>query len=167
MLLDGITYVGPPFEEDSCAVSLLPDELVELLRQINGFVLFDGGLHVRGVCQSPDWHSLSSVWEGEGALHKLYPALRPSDVPFAQDCVADQYILRDRKVHKLYGDTGELLELHLTLPEFFAAVDASPVEFLAMEPLQLHQKNGGVLLPGQVLHVYPPFAPSRQNMEFL
>jgi hypothetical protein len=78
-------------------------------------------------------------------------------VPFAQDCVADQYILRDRKVHKLYGDTGELLELHLTLPEFFAAVDASPVEFLAMEPLQLHQKNGGVLLPGHVLHVYPPF----------
>ena len=157
MQLDHVTYAGPPFEEDAAVIASLPDNLVGLLRQLNGFILFEGGLHVRGVCQSPEWHSISTALSGKGALHALYPAVLPSDVPFAQDCVADQYILRERKVHKLQAETGELVPLDLSLPEFFAAIQANPVEFLAMQPLLLHQGNGGSLAPGQVLHVYPPF----------
>ncbi|WP_374569517.1 hypothetical protein [Ideonella sp.] len=135
----------------------LPDNLVGLLRQINGFILFGGGLHVRGVCEEPEWHSIASVIAGPTALHKLYPSLQPGDVPFAQDCVADQYVLRDRKVHKLEAETGHLVALGLSLPEFFAAVQSSPIEFLTMQPLLRHQQDGGSLEPGQVLHVYPPF----------
>lgn len=157
MELDGVTFVGPPFEEGSALLTTLPDNLVGLLRQINGFILFAGGLHVRGICGSPEWHSLSSVVSGPGALHALFPALLRSDVPFAQDCVANQYVLRERVVHKLEAETGHLASLDLSLPEFFAAAQADPVEFLGMQPLLRHQRDGGILQPGQVLHAYPPF----------
>lgn len=157
MELSHVTYAGPSFEEGAAIVASLPDNLVSLLRQLNGFILFEGGLHVRGVCQSPDWHSISKVISGESALHALYPAVLQSDVPFAQNCVADQYILRERQVHKLQADTGQLVALGLSLPEFFAAIQTDPIEFLAMEPLLLHKQSGGSLAPGHVLHVYPPF----------
>jgi len=157
MELDHVTFAGPPFEEELAIVASLPDNLTSLLRQVNGFILFEGGLHVRGVCTHPEWHSLSSVLVGPRALHALYPALLPSDVPFAQDCVADQYILRERKVHKLEAETGELSFMDLSLPEFLSAVQAHPVEVLGMQPLLRHRQEGGALKPGQVLHVYPPF----------
>lgn len=57
MELDGITFMGPPFEEGSPLLVTLPGNLVGRLRQINGFILFEGGLHVRGVCADPEWHS--------------------------------------------------------------------------------------------------------------
>lgn len=158
MELDHVTFKGPPFEEREVVVAALPDNLVGLLRQINGFILFGGGLHVRGVCAVPAWHSLSSVIFGPNALHSSYPALCGSDVPFAQDCVADQYVLRDRAVHKLEAETGKLQALNLALPEFFAAMQANPVEFLGMQPLVRHQQESGPLEPGQVLHAYPPFS---------
>jgi hypothetical protein len=157
MELSNVTFIGPPFEEAPALVTALPDNLVDLLRQINGFILFEGGLHVRGICATPEWHSLASVLAGPVALHAQYPAPQASDVPFAQDCVADQYILRERVVHKLEAETGQLSSLGLALPEFFASVQTDPVEFLGMHPLLRHQQDGGALLPGQVLHVYPPF----------
>lgn len=157
MELSHVTFVGPPFEETAAVVALLPENLVGLLRQINGFILLEGALHVRGVCKTPQWHGLSSVLSGPSALHTLYPAVLPSDVPFAQDCVADQYILRQRKVFKLEAETGNLFSLGLSLPEFFSAVQDNPIEFLAMQPLVRFKQDGGSLQPGQVLHVYPPF----------
>lgn len=157
MELDHISYTGPTFEEGASVVATLPQSLVSLLRQINGFVLFSGGLHVRGVCSAPEWHSLDSVMCGQMALHHLYPVLIPSDVPFAQDCVADQFILRNDIVHKLEAETGELYSLEVGLAGFFSAVQENPVEFLAMQPLLQFQSDGGSLQVGQVLHVYPPF----------
>lgn len=157
MQFDGITFRGPPLDAGAAEVTDLPANLVNLLRQINGFIMFHGGLHVRGVCAAPEWHSLSSVTAGPGALLAHYPALLSTDVPFAQDCVADQFILRDGVVHKLESETGHLASLDLSLSAFFGAVQADPVEFLAMQPLLRHQQDGGVLQPGQVLHVYPPF----------
>lgn len=157
MELGNVTYHGPQFEAGSSIVAALPDDLVGLLRQVNGFIAFEGGLHVRGVCAEPQWHNLARVLIGPQALHTHYPVLRESDVPFAQDCVADQFVLRDRVVHKLWAETGTLSSLDLSLPEFLAAAEADPVEFLCMQPLQRHQQDGGALKPGQVLHVYPPF----------
>jgi hypothetical protein len=157
MELSNVTFVGPPFEASSSIVAALPDNLVGLLNQINGFILLEGGLHVRGVCSEPQWHSLASVLTGPQALHTFYPALHATDVPFAQDCVADQYVLRERVVHKLDAETGTLSSLELSLPKFLAAAEANPVEFLGMQPLQRYQHDGGALDPGQVLHVYPPF----------
>ncbi|WP_144007159.1 hypothetical protein [Pelomonas sp. KK5] len=128
-----------------------------MLRQLNGFILLNGALHVRGLCSQPEWHSLSSSFTGALALHTLYDALLESDIPFAQDCVADQFILRDGCVYKLEAETGVLSSLSLSLAEFFVAVEADPTGFLGMQPLLQHQRDGGSLQPGQVLHVYPPF----------
>ena len=111
MDLSNITYQGPEYQADQEIESLLPDNLLSLLKQINGFIQFGGGLHVRGLCNEPEWHSLRAALFGENAIHKLYPLVEKSDVPFAQDCVADQYLLRDRTVHKLFAETGELESL--------------------------------------------------------
>ena len=157
MDLVDVTFAGPPFGEGSPIVAALPDELVALLRQVNGFILREGALHVRGVCDEPPWHSLAAAMTGPRALHRLYPSLRASDVPFAQDCVADQFVLRDGVVHRLESETGTLEALDLSLAAFFAQAEADPVEFLGMQPLQRHRQEGGALQPGQVLHVYPPF----------
>jgi hypothetical protein len=157
MQLESVTFVGPALEPDPELFGALPSNLRSLLEQLNGFILYEGGLHVRGVCKNPEWHGLRTVMYGESALHRLYPALRTTDVPFAQDCVADQYVLRDRIVSKLEAETGTLLPLALTLPAFFEAIQANPIEFLGMQPLLRHEQESGALQPGQVLHVYPPF----------
>jgi hypothetical protein len=159
MQLESVTYAGPPFERsDSELLVALPRNLRSLLEQLNGFILHSGGLHVRGVCESPEWHSLRSVMFGPSALHVAYPALLASDVPFAQDCVADQFVLRAGSVHKLSSEIGTLEALDLDLPAFLGQVASSPVEFLGMHPLLQHEReSSSPLLPGQVLSVYPPF----------
>src|SRR6266446_5473413 len=40
------------------------------------------------------------------ALHRLFPALNPFDLPFGQDCTGDRFILRDGVVHRLSGEAG-------------------------------------------------------------
>jgi len=155
--LSHITYRGPAFDSEASIATHLPSYLRSLLEQLNGFVQFGGGLHVRGVCAEPHWHNLERVMVGELALHIHYPQLLPSDIPFAQDCVADQFILRDGAVLKLHSETGDIEKLGLKLYEFFASAQEGPVEFLGMQPLIQYHHEGGKLLPGQVLSVYPPF----------
>jgi hypothetical protein len=87
--LSNITFRGPEFEADPPFIGVLPTNLVDLLKQINGFVQFGGGLHVRGICDKPTWHSISEMMGGATALHKSYGVVLPTDVPFAQDCMAD------------------------------------------------------------------------------
>ena len=157
MDLDHVDFEGPVFDEGSQILDLLPDNLVELLRQINGFIMYGGGIHVRGVCSEPSWHSLENILTGPSALHKLYPAVEVSDVPFAQDCLADQYLLRARSVCKLEAEIGVVTPLNLSLSEFLRSIQEDPVEFLGMHPLLQHQRETGSLHPGQVLNAYPPF----------
>ena len=45
MDLSNITYQGPEFQEDQKIELLLPYNLLSLLKQINGFIQFNGGLH--------------------------------------------------------------------------------------------------------------------------
>ena len=80
---------GPPVD-DAELLDALPRELRSFLERVNGFVAFDGGLHVRGACESPSWHSLRRRWQGEFALHERYPLLTDTDIPFAEDAVGDQ-----------------------------------------------------------------------------
>lgn len=157
MELSHISFQGPAIEPSAPVVAHLPANLVGLLTQVNGFVQFEGGLHVRGVCSEPTWHSLAEHMMGPHALHHSYPAVEPADVPFAQDCMADQFLLREGVVYKLQAETGEIECLNLSLPEFFDAVEVNPFEFLAMQPLLRFKQEGGTLEPGQVLHAYPPF----------
>jgi hypothetical protein len=155
--LSNVTFHGPEFEADPAFIDALPANLIDLLKQINGFVQFGGGLHVRGICDKPTWHSISEMMAGATALHKSYDVVLSTDVPFAQDCMADQFLLRDGLVYKLQSETGELCPLSLSLSQFFLAVETDPVEFLAMQPLLSFQREGNVLKPGQVLRAYPPF----------
>ncbi len=165
MELDHVTYRGPNFEDDHRLAARLPDNLRGLLKQINGFIQYVGGLHLRGLCAEPAWHGLDLVWTGPLALHENYAEVRPDDVPFAQDCMADQFLLRGKDVLKLYAETGELEDLSLDLRGFLEEANRDPVEFLGMHPLLQAVQDGHEPKPGQVLHAYPPFCMKAEGHE--
>jgi hypothetical protein len=151
-----LTYIGSEIT-DSEILDGVPEGYRRLLNQTNGFILFDGGLHVRGAVLSPDWHSLRKVWLGDLALHKLFSAIEESDLPFAQDCLGDQFVLRGGVVHKLNAEEGELTSLNLDLTTFLSKAEEDPVGFLSLQPLLRFYNEGGRLEQGQLLNVYPPF----------
>jgi hypothetical protein len=155
-LLHAGMYSGPPID-DSEILDLLPSELRRLLPEVNGYVAYHGGLHVRGACTTPDWHSLRAAWSGPDAIHLLYSAVEPGDIPFAEDALGDQYLLRDGAVHRLSAETGEMIALGIDLYEFDQSVRADPMGFLSLEPLAAFRASGRELEPGQLLNVYPPF----------
>src|SRR5688500_691944 len=106
MQLEHVTFTGPPIDDEEI-LARLPASLAGILRQLTGFIQNHDGLHVRGACREPAWHSLRDAWLGEQAFHRLYPDVRPDDVPFAEDCLGDQFLLREGRVWRLYGETGE------------------------------------------------------------
>jgi hypothetical protein len=149
-------YVGPPID-DPQILERLPVEYRDLVARANGYVAYHGGLHVRGACLTPEWHSLRAAWDGERAVHRLWPTVSPDDVPFAQDALGDQFVLRRGQVHRLAAETGELESLGVDLAGFDAAVRVDPFEYLSLGPLEAFRGEGGVLQPGQLLSVYPPY----------
>src|SRR5882672_9145431 len=100
----------------------LPEDFRQLLTQVNGCVLFDGGFHVRGAVVSPEWHSLRRVWIGGFSLHQLFPAVEEADVPFGQDCFGDQFFLRRGIVHQLQAEIGEVGRVDMNLETFLNTV---------------------------------------------
>jgi len=156
MDFDEIIYQGPSIDDDTIFAQL-PAGLRSILEQGNGLIAYGGGLHIRGACLAPSWHALSSAWHGDTALFRAYPALLPTDIPFGQDAVGDQFVLRDEGVYRLDGETGELINLDQDLLGFFSDVVVDPTETLGLHPLQQFRSGDGVLLPGQLLSVYPPF----------
>ncbi|MEN6372365.1 MAG: hypothetical protein ABFD64_10170 [Armatimonadota bacterium] len=149
-------YTGPPID-DHCTFELMPAELQARLSKMNGCVAFKGGLHMRGVCKKLLWHSIENVWRGEYALFKLFSTVLPTDIPFAQDCLGDQFLLRDSVVYRLSAETGEVQSMEVDLDGFFTRVEEDPVGFLMLSPLILFLQQGGKMEPGQSLSVYPPF----------
>ena len=83
-----------------------------------------------GAVLIPEWHSLRKMWAGDFALHRLFPVLRESDIPFAQDCFGNQFLLRDGVVHRLRAEIGELVEVGMQLESFMSDVDKTPEDFL-------------------------------------
>lgn len=149
-------YLGPEID-DREILEDIPPEYRRLLETVNGYVAYHGGLHIRGACTAPLWHSLRSAWRGPEAIHRLFPAVTPDDVPFGQDGLGDQFVLRGGSVWKLQAEFGELAPLNMTLSEFDAAVRADPDNFLLLGPLHQFRAQGGGLEPGQLLSVMPPF----------
>lgn len=156
MKLDHLNFTGPPID-DPDVLDRLPKALAELLRQTNGFIQYHGGLHVRGACKAPAWHSLREAWFGPNAFHRLYPEVKKDDVPFAEDCLGDQFLLRGSEVWQLYAETGEVESFELSFKEFMKEVEEDPGEHLGLHPLLEFQRNGGHLQPGQLLSALPPF----------
>jgi len=149
-------YKGPTIDDFSI-LAMLPGELTGLLSRCNGYVAYHGGFHVRGACLTPAWHSLRYWWFGDTALHRLFAAVDPDDIPFAEDALGDQYLLRAGSVHRLSGETGEIRSLEVNLTEFDKEVRKDPIGYLSLAPLVRFRKDGGSLQPGQLLSVYPPF----------
>jgi hypothetical protein len=154
--MEHVTFRGPAID-DRDILAKLPRGLTDLLAQVNGYVQFHGGLHVRGACLEPAWHGLRDAWKGEHAFHRLYPDVSPQDIPFAEDALGDQFLLRDGEVWRLFAETGEVESLDVSFAQFFKEVEADAVEFLSLEPLLQFQQEGGDLEPGQLLSAYPPF----------
>ena len=155
--LRGVTWQGPSVDDESLLPDL-PPELASLLAQINGFVLFGGCLHVRGAVADPRWHSLRRAWRDyEFAIPTLYRLPDDSGVPFAQDCVGDQFLLQGGLVWTLSAETGQIAPTSKTLFEFLTAASTDPEGMLQPAPLLQFQRDGGHLVPGHLLHVYPPF----------
>lgn len=155
-------YIGPELS-DAEIIEQLPADYLAFLRQMNGCVLFGGGLHIRGCVQHPDWHSLQRAWTGQDRLSALYPAVQSDDIPFAQDCFGDQFLLRSNVVFRLRGETGEVESLGIGWTEFLTAAAADPIEFLLLQLLEGFKIEGGTLEPGQLLNVYPPLCTQEAN----
>jgi hypothetical protein len=156
LALEGVTYQGRPVDDPEI-LSRLTLAHRALLSQLNGFVAYSGGLHVRGAVREPEWHSLRAAWDGSSALHVLYSTVEAMDVPFAQDALGDQFLLRDGVVYRLVGETGDLQSLDVDVGSFLEQVSADPRGYLNLAPLERFWADGGRLLPGQLLSVYPPF----------
>jgi hypothetical protein len=153
--LSTASFVGPP-PDDNIVLAKLPRDYTGFLQSINGCVVFGGGLHIRGASDKPDWHSLRRAWIGEDRLSELYSEVNADDVPFAQDCLGDQFLLRSQSVLRLHGETGEVEDLAVGWREFFTAAAANPNEFLSLQLLERFRSEGGSLEPGHLLNVYPP-----------
>lgn len=156
MEITGITWLGPP-PDDGGLLDELPRELRNVLAAANGFILSGGALHVRGAVRAPEWHSLRAAWRGPRGFAALYPAVQADDVPFAQDCVGDQFLLRAGEVVRLLAETSDVEPMGVGLMEFLERACTDPPEFLAAQPLEQYWADGGVLEPGMLLHAYPPF----------
>lgn len=178
MKLLGVTYKNTEID-DQDTYTKLPPILQQFLKEVNGIIAYKGGLHFRGACKAPSWHSINEVWTGKHAFWKFYPDILDIDIPFAEDCMGDQYLLRNNKVIKLYAETGEVEFLNLEFVEFLNEIEKDPVNFLGMHPLIQFEMDGGKLEPGQLLHAYPPFCmkqaidvviksiPAEEQLEFL
>lgn len=152
----GLIYSGSDVTDHEI-YDAVPGEYQHLLKRMNGCILFDGGLHIRGAVESPEWHSLRKVWRGELALSKLFRAVKKTDVPVAQDCLGDQFLLRSGIVHELTAESGKVETLEMGLEAFIENACANPVEFLSLQPLLKFMADGGRMKPGQLLNAYPPY----------
>ncbi|RFP65660.1 hypothetical protein D0N36_08190 [Hymenobacter lapidiphilus] len=153
--MKGILYTGGELT-DLVTLARLPTYLQAFLRAQNGVVAYFGGLHIRGCVAAPGWHALAQVWQGERALWRTYGELRKSDIPFAQDCVGNQFLLRGDAVLLLDTETGELANLDVDFKHFLFGAEKFPMDALGLEPLRAFQQAGGMLQPGQLLSLYPP-----------
>lgn len=156
MELNHITYQGPPVDDPEL-LERLPESLAALLNSLNGFIQYGGGLHLRGACAAPDWHSLRRAWLGPKSISDIFSGVDQTWIPFAEDCVGDQFLLRNKEVFRLSAETGEVDEIGLSLGDFLRSASANPIDFLAMEPLLHFQDDHGELPEGHLLHAYPPY----------
>ncbi|MCB2407826.1 SMI1/KNR4 family protein [Hymenobacter lucidus] len=153
--MKGILYTGGELT-DLVSFARLPSYLQAFLREQNGVVAYFGGLHIRGCVSEPAWHSLHAAWQGDAAFWRTYDEVQETDIPFAQDCVGNQFLLRGDAVLFLDTETGELADLEVDFKHFLFGVEKFPLDALGMEPLRGFQQRGGALQPGELLSLYPP-----------
>ncbi|MCG8388139.1 MAG: SMI1/KNR4 family protein [Cytophagales bacterium] len=154
MEFSSVIYQGDSIS-DKQTFNSLPKELQNFLEQVNGIIAFGGGLQIYGCVKQPDWFSLRTAWN---ELLRTYEQLTSNDIPFAQDCMGDHFVLRNSQVFYMNCETGEIDNLELNFNEFLREAISNPVEFLSLNPLLQYRKDGGTLEPGELLNAYPPFS---------
>ena len=60
-----------------------------------------------------------------------WPNVNPTWVPFTEDCVGDQFLLRNKDVLRLSAETGEVDDLSMSLEDSLSSANADPIDFLA------------------------------------
>lgn len=146
-----ITYLGSEID-DLDTYNLLPDYLKDFYLNNNGLIAYNGGLHIRGCANFPEWHSLKEYWFGKMKLSHLFSTININDIPFAQDCFGDQYIIRNNKLGRVLAEIDEFQDLKIVFCEFLHQVTSNVYEFLAIE--NISQFN---LKPNQLINAFPPF----------
>ena len=71
------------------------------------------------------------VEKGHNSLRHLFTAVLESDIPFAQDCFGDQFLIRDGRVVRLWSETGQVDPMEMTFHEFFSNAENDPMTFLS------------------------------------
>lgn len=154
--LKGITWsLGRNASVDQ--LEAIPEALAQILSVLNGFILWNGALHIRGLCDAPSWHSLQAANDRTIGFQSAYRALVSNDLVFAEDCVGDQFFLREGNVYQLYAETGDIDHRSDELGTFLSQAVQDPIEFLGMQPLLQLQNEGADLEPGELIHAFPPF----------
>ena len=85
-------------------------------------------------------------------LSHLFSTININDIPFAQDCFGDQYIIRNNKLGRVLAEIDEFQDLKIDFYEFLHQVTSNVYEFLAIE--NISQFN---LQPNQLINAFPPF----------
>jgi hypothetical protein len=155
-------YTGDAIDDPE-TFERLPSPLQSILAHTNGLIAYRGGFHLRGAVTAPSWHGIAPMWDGELSLHRSYDAVQPDDIPFAQDGLGDQYLLRDETVHRLWSETGDVVSLGIGFVHFLHRIQAVPYQSLNIQPFQAFLDAGGVLKPGQLLRSDPPFCLRKQE----
>ncbi len=140
-----ITYKGEPIN-DWLTFNRLPGCIQDFLIEINGFTVRNNG----GCVNSPDWHSLNEVWHGGTRLSDLFDSIRPDDIPIAQDCVGNQFIIRQNKICMLDVETGRIELMEIDFQEFIRQIAE-----LSYDELQDSNMQNVELVPGQHFSYYP------------
>ena len=151
----GVIYIENQDITDEETFEFLPEDLAAFYENVNGIVAFQGGLQIRGCVQEPAWNSLYEAWKGDYAFYKTYTNMHKDDIPFAQDCMGDQYFLRDEIVWILQTETGDVYDLEIDFIDFIEEAIEDPVEFLSLHPLVQYLNEEGELKPGQLLSCLP------------
>lgn len=150
MHLPGLTYRGAPLD-DLELLGRLPSELQQLLAIRNGFVAYRGAIYVRGACTEPAWHALRAAMEGPNAYHTRTINVDPADIPFAQDALGRQFLLRTGKVYRVDPNRSALDELGLDLTQFLHMLYEHPQRLLPLDALLEFEATGATLRPGETL----------------
>lgn len=144
-----VTYIGEPIN-DIDTFCLLPEYLKSVLKEMNGFSVRNNTYHIRGCVHFPDWHSLNEVWKGKTRLSNLFDSIKDDDIPIAQDCTGNQFIIRQDKMFMLDVETGNIVDWEMDFPEFL-----NQITELCYDELTDDNFNGLELEPGYVFSFYP------------
>ncbi|GAB3824143.1 SMI1/KNR4 family protein [Hymenobacter jeollabukensis] len=160
-----ITYIGAPVS-DAATFKLLPFDMQSFMLQNNGLIAYYGALHIRGCCQEPLWHSIRETWDGPNAFWRNYRNVKRSDLPFAEDAVGNQFLLRRGEVIFLDAETGEIQPLGVNFTGFIEGVQRFPDKALDLGPVGQFMEYGALLQPGELLAIYPPVCVKSDDESF-